>query len=207
MKNIKKYFDSIEKILRNETNFFEIRQQFKFGEQTGINQNGSRSWIIPVQSSYIVSGCRNVFGRLLRAPSLVTISFFLSSISIQDPTPYGKFANLPVCKSLSVPRRSKKCNSPQGINCAVKRRFKSVLERKGKEAKEKRGETGQAMERKKEKGGRERKKEEESRFLFFSRPKGSPKMVLISAAISVVNCLQSPLQLIPAHPPGIYYSQ
>lgn len=167
-----------------------------------INQNGSRSWIIRVQWSYIV---RDV--ETFSAVFFVTISFFLSSISIQDPTPYGKFANLPVCKSLSVPRRSKKCNSPQGINCAVKRRFKSVLGKRGKEVKEKRGETGRAMERKKEKGERERKKEGESRFLFFGRPKGSPKMVLISAAISVVNCLQSPLQLIPAHPPGIYYSQ
>lgn len=206
MKNTR-YFDFIEKILRNEINFFETKRQFKFGEQTGINQNGSRSWIIPAVVVYRFGLQRRFRPSSSRAPSLITISFFLSSISIQNPIPYGKFANLPVCKSLSVPRRSKKCNSPQGINCAVKRRFKSVLERKGKEAKEKREETGRAMERKKEKGGRERKKEIETRFLFFGRPKGSPKMVLISAAISVVNCLQSPLQLIPAHPPGIYYSQ
>lgn len=39
-------------------------------------------------------------------------------------------------------------------------------------------------------------------FLFSHRPKGFPKMVLISAAISVVNCLQSALQLIPAHLQG-----
>lgn len=75
MKNTR-YFDFIEKILRNEINFFETKRQFKFGEQIGINQNGSRSWIIPV-SSYIVSGCRDVFGRLLLVPPLS--SLFLSS--------------------------------------------------------------------------------------------------------------------------------